>query len=338
MNQNEQQNIAKQDNDCEDHIVLPEEPICPIIFRGKKNKEEMYVPVEAPTQLPYSVPLNLLQAANLDFMTKAPDQFMTDYLALPTRVKGTFAGTDIRLQKIAIYEYIMRNTFDNFSQMIDNLDPDIRKILVDWTNIKEKVYNALFDPIYMHQSFNTNSNNSLRDIIMNTIDTMYSTLHNYNFKTMEEYKLLFTNDVALTTCATHIISSLYMLIVYGIDTALTETFNNVYGFANYQNIMQNIHNILDDDKKYKVGDHPYDYSSLASAIKSFMVEELTSIMPTVEELVYTALFNSTHAYATFKDRLWAKDSLDRRLENEKRRKENGNKFIEIPEYDEEPEF
>ena len=338
MDQNEKQNIVKQDNNCEDCIMVPEKPICPIIFRGQKDEEGMYENSEAPTQLPYSVPLNLLQATNLDFMTEAPDQFITDYQALPTRIKGVFGGTDIRLQKIATYEYIMRNTFDNFSEMIDNLDPDIRKILVDGTNIKSNVYAALYDPVYMNPSFSTNSNNSLRDIIMNTIDSIYSTLHNYNFKSMDEYKLLFTNDAALTVCTNHIISSLYMLMIYGIDTALTETFNNVYGFANYQNLMQNIHNILDDDKKYKVGTHPYDYSSIANAIKAFMVEELTSIMPTIEELVYTALFNPTHAYATFKDRLWAKDSLDRRLENEKRRKENGNKFIERPEYDEEPEF
>ena len=150
MDQNEKQNIVKQDNNCEDCIMVPEKPICPIIFRGQKDEEGMYEYSEAPTQLPYSVPLNLLQATNLDFMTEAPDQFITDYQALPTRIKGVFGGTDIRLQKIATYEYIMRNTFDNFSEMIDNLDPDIRKILVDGTNIKSNVYAALYDPVYMN--------------------------------------------------------------------------------------------------------------------------------------------------------------------------------------------
>ena len=73
-------------------------------------------------QLPFSLPINLMQCANEAFMA-ADNEFITQYMALGQSMKRNLADTDMGMQVYAIVEYIRRNTFANFSNMIDKLHP-----------------------------------------------------------------------------------------------------------------------------------------------------------------------------------------------------------------------
>lgn len=299
------------------------ELVSPIFFKNTEEEDGMYGCAVTP-QLPFSLPINLMQCANEAFMA-ADNEFITQYMALGQSIKRNLADTDMGMQVYAIVEYIRRNTFANFSNMIDLL-PDYLTDALKLTRIKEIAFdNIVFDSKnreirrFNRYSCPTDTIAAMQSVIYNSVDSIYSCTKSY--KSMDDFELGINNTAVLDTLSTQITNALYAIMAYTIDTAISEAFNNVYNIPNFDEIMKHIHSKFEkagvahkDPNLDTVGKS----FILCNAIKSIIMDELTKIMPTVQISVYNVLNHPSNIFAAFKDKLATKAMLDYKEEMRKK--------------------
>ena len=318
--------------------------VCPIHFNGEKDKDGMYAAGAAPGQLLYTVPLNLHQHEMIDFMN-ADEDLIVEYMSLPTMMKGNIASTDIAIQKAQIIEYIKRNTFDNFSTMIDKLDPVLIDVL-KLTRIKEIAFNNLGlnpdDYVTRKTTTDEYDNHSsgvvqLQNELLYCISRFFQGINKYPLEDVEEYKLAFNNEAVRYTTECQITTMIYSILAYSIDSALTESFNNVYNIPNFKEAIEMAMAKLAKGKlieettarKFKNNNTGYEYAAFANSLKEFMISELTSIMPAVQFGIDHIIYHSCNVYSAFKDKVAASARIQERLKRKAELEQNKHKFPHV---------
>lgn len=300
------------------------EVVCPIFFTTKEDEDGMYESSTTP-QLPFSLPINLMQCANEAFMA-ADNEFIAQYMSLGQSMKKIIADTDMGMQVYAVVEYIRRNTFANFSNMIDLL-PDYLTDALKLTRIKEIAFeNIVYDNgkdmvrFFSRYATPTNAILAMQSAIYSCVNTIYNTTTG-NYRNIKDFKLGIDNPAVLETLSSQITNALYCIMAYSIDSAISESFNNVYNIPNFDEIMKHIHT-----KFEKAGVAPKDTNLdtmsksfiLCNSIKSIIMDELTKIMPTIQIAVYDVLTHPSNAYAAFKDKIATKAMLEYEEEMKKK--------------------
>ena len=195
-----------------------------------------------------------------------------------------------RIILMQLVEYIKRNTFINFCAMIDGVGPRFSRIL-SYCPVKETFHEYLFNPKKESNKY------LLEDIIVSVLDSFENSFipeHKYSCTIEETHNLM-------GSIADQLSVTLYSIMCYALDEAISETYLNVYNIPNIKNIYKETIELLELDKigapisNIPIFEEGFEEKhlglSLSNLIKFAMIAPLDTLMqnaivPSINEVLY----------------------------------------------------